>query len=269
MLNQHDVHHKGARILALGASIANIGESVAIEVSQDVAVRKKQLEANAQLVANSGGALAPCSSQERFLSCSSSHLVAFCRAVAHGCSTQEPYLKEMCNGQLSLPSLAPQSTNMSSDFVTMCEKGWQWTIISQSIEQAFPDLPSFIQQALNTTQAVSQGQGECEVMLSIATHYHNQVNTSAESDLQKAISMAGMSKPDCHQYLPTLGYYVKHYGGGDDFPILHLLQHISILSSCVFHMRQNPNICDMCQDQAMCVSVPATPLPEASSSAPP
>jgi hypothetical protein len=84
MLNQHDVHHKGARILALGASIANIGESVAIEVSQDVAVRKKQLEANAQLVANSGGALAPCSSQERLLSCSSSHLVAFCRAVAHG-----------------------------------------------------------------------------------------------------------------------------------------------------------------------------------------
>ena len=120
-----------------------------------------------------------------------------------------------------------------------CETVWQWTIISQSIEQAFPDLPSFIQQALNTTQAVSQGQGECEVMLSIATHYCNQRMSNAEPDPQKAIDMAGMSKPDCHQYLPTLGYYVKHYGGGDGFPILHLLQHTSILSSFVFHMQQN------------------------------
>ena len=83
------------------------------------------------------------------------------------------------------------------DFSTMCTQGWEWIIISQAIEAANPDLPTLIQQALNTTQAVAQGSHECETMLCIAANYKNLQATTPNPDLQKCIELAGMSHPDC------------------------------------------------------------------------
>ena len=147
MLNAWDVHAKGAKMLELGIAMNKIQESVAFEVSTKGSTKQQQLQANIQLVESSHNQLAPVTGQERLLSCSSSHLVAFCKAVLHGCQTQEPSLKAKTNGQLSLAALA----NSQDGLVTMCEQGWTWLVVSSLVEEAFPDLPTLVQQALNTT----------------------------------------------------------------------------------------------------------------------
>ena len=164
MLNAWDVHAKGGKMLELGIAMNKIQESVAFEVSTKGSTKQQQLQANIQLVESSHNQLAPVTGQERLLSCSSRYLVAFCRAILHGCQTQEPSLKAKTNGQLSLAALA----NSQDGLVTMCEQGWTWLVVSSLVEEAFPDLPTLVQQALNTTQAVSQGQGECMAKTAMA-----------------------------------------------------------------------------------------------------
>ena len=240
MLNAWDVHSKGARLLDLGASLTKIDESVAFQLSQQATTRKEQLEANRMLEQGSQGALAPVTGQERLLSCSSSHLAAFCRAVHFGCQTQEPNLKAKCNGQLSVAALAPAAGSKADDpFATMCAVGWPWLIIAAEVEAEFGDMPTSIQQALNTTQAVAQGQGECETMLTIAMHYQHAQQAKGQADLQACVDLASKSMPDCLPYLSSLGYYVQNYSGGHGWPLLHLLQHISASSAIVIHVRKS------------------------------
>lgn len=227
MLNAWDVHAKGAKMLELGIAMNKIEESVAFEVSAKGSTKQQQLQANIQLVESSHNQLAPVTGQERLLSCSSSHLVAFCRAVLHGCQTQEPSLKAKTNGQLSLAALA----NSQDGLVTMCEQGWTWLVVSSLVEEAFPDLPTLVQQALNTTQAVSQGQGECETMLTIATHYQHGQDSNGSGDMAQAIQLAASSQPEGSNYMQTMGYYVQNFSGGVGWPLLHLLQHISSWAS--------------------------------------
>ncbi|CAL1147545.1 unnamed protein product [Cladocopium goreaui] len=227
MLNAWDVHAKGAKMLELGIAMNKIQESVAFEVSTKGSTKQQQLQANIQLVESSHNQLAPVTGQERLLSCSSSHLVAFCRAVLHGCQTQEPSLKAKTNGQLSLAALA----NSQDGLVTMCEQGWTWLVVSSLVEEAFPDLPTLVQQALNTTQAVSQGQGECETMLTIATHYQHGQDSNGSGDMAQAIQLAASSQPEGSNYMQTMGYYVQNFSGGVGWPLLHLLQHISSWAS--------------------------------------
>ena len=69
MVNAHDVHEKGLKILQLGVRPSLLIDSVAIEVSTDNSVRDKQFGANRDLVEKSNGMLAPVLGSERQLVC--------------------------------------------------------------------------------------------------------------------------------------------------------------------------------------------------------
>ena len=69
MVNAHDVHEKGLKILQLGVRPSLLIDSVAIEVSTDNSVRDKQFGANRDLVEKSNGMLAPILGSERQLVC--------------------------------------------------------------------------------------------------------------------------------------------------------------------------------------------------------
>ena len=137
MLNSWDVHSKGATILQLGASLSKIQESVAIEMSHNPAKQQDQVAANTRLVASSHGTLAAPNGKERYLSVSSSHLTAFCRAVTAGCQTQEPTLAQTNQGVLGMDTLSTVSSSaaVSNPFVEMCSPGWPWIVVSHLVEE--------------------------------------------------------------------------------------------------------------------------------------
>ena len=111
MLSPHDVHAKGSAIISLGADMAKIQSSVAFEMATEPLQKAKQLQANRDLVSASQGKLANISGQERYLTCGSSHLTAFCRAVQAQCTTEDeqcrPCLDQkptsLCHHQPGIP----------------------------------------------------------------------------------------------------------------------------------------------------------------------
>ena len=155
MLSWHDMHAKGGAILSLGFDKEKLQRSVAFEIAADAATRARQFLANKELTKQAQGLVAPVTGAERFLTVASSHVCGFFRAVLAGCRTEEPSLKQLSNGILSLDacSAAPTSADGSgvhNPFKSLCLEGWEWEIISQAVEAAIPDLPAFLQQCLNT-----------------------------------------------------------------------------------------------------------------------
>ena len=225
MLSPHDCHACGSAIISLGADMAKIQTSVAFEISPEPLQKAKQLQANRDLVSASQGKLANISGQERFLTCGSSHLTAFCRAVQAQCSTEDEWLSTLSNGHLSLDAIvAHGQDHVFRDMVT---DGWTWTIISHSVEKAIPELPVLIQQALNTVGAATTLQpNETEVLQTVSHLYQMAANAGNKPNLKACLEQVATTKPKCLPYLDTIGYYLTKYGGGAKFPTITMLQHI-------------------------------------------
>lgn len=224
MLSPHDVHAKGSAIISLGADTTKIQASVAFEMATEPLEKAKQLQANHDLVASSQGKLANISGQERYLTCGSSHLTAFCRAVQAQCHTEDEWLSTLSNGHLSLDAIvAHGQDHVFRDMVT---NGWNWTIISHSVEKAIPELPVLVQQALNTVGAATMQPHETEVLQTVSHLYQMAAKAGSKPNLKACLDQVATSKPKCLPYLETIGYYLTKYGGGSKFPCITMLQHI-------------------------------------------
>jgi len=230
MLSWHDCHKKGGAILALGADKGKLQKGVAFQMSPDPEVKSKQVSANQQLVQQAHGLLAPVTGSERYLTCATSHVTAFMKAVVAGCRTEEPALKALSNGILSLdaccavPSSNSATTVKENPFRSMCLEGWAWEIISHVVEEKMPDLPTFVQQCLNTEHTVAQAQTECEFLQTVAHLYKH---AGSKANLKACLDQASQSHPLCLPYLETVGHYIQKFGGGEDFDCINVLQHIS------------------------------------------
>lgn len=211
---------KGARILHNGPDFQKIHQSVAIELSNEPARRKNQVEANQRLILSSQGQLAPLSGQERYLSLGSSHLSQFCRAMMACSKTDQQELA--ANGHLSMEVA---TKGQLSTFQDMCTKGWPWLVVQSEVESAFPWLPVLVQQALNSVHNVAMGATEMETMRQVAEVYHHQKN------LQAAFAQAAATKPKCMPYIGAIGHFAKHFAGGETFQLVKLLVHVSTLST--------------------------------------
>ena len=143
MLSWHDCHDKGSSIVSLGADATKLSQSVAFELATNPVTKAQQVKSNQDLVEASQGKLAPLSGQESVVA------KVFCVAVplmSHGFAS-------LCNHHLSLGALFRYAQDEA--FQAMCLQGWSWTIVSQSVEVAIPDLPILVQASLNTDHVVS------------------------------------------------------------------------------------------------------------------
>ena len=247
MLSPHDVHAKGSAIISLGADTTKIQASVAFEMATEPLEKAKQLQANHDLVQASQGKLANMSGQERYLTCGSSHLTAFCRAVQAQCHTEDEWLSTLSNGHLSLDAIvAHGQDHVFRDMVT---NGWNWTIISHSVEKALPELPVLVQQALNTVGAATMQPHETEVLQTVSHLYQMAAKAGSKPNLKACLDQVATSKPTCLPYLETIGYYLTKYGGGSKFPCITMLQHIGRFDFLVWHKQAdaapNPIMCSV------------------------
>ena len=83
-VNPFACHRKGGAIVAAGADLQQLSGAVAFELSSHKATRKKQFQFNIDQAASSQGMLPHPNGQERFLTCSKSHTVLFCKPLQEG-----------------------------------------------------------------------------------------------------------------------------------------------------------------------------------------
>ena len=91
------------------------------------------------------------------------------------------------------------------------------------MEQEFSDLPALIQQAQNSSHALASHMNEIEAAMQVA-FWFNQCK-----DMAEAVKLTVASQPACSHYMETIGSYVRLYGGGEDFPVMKVLDGISKL----------------------------------------
>ena len=148
MLNGFDVHSKGNAISSIGWSFSKLQQSIAFELPTNVDRKKKVVESNQKLADLSSGMLCQPTGHERWCSVSTSHTVAYLRAVEAGCKGED--------GQ----ALSMEQMEQQDDFAQMVSRGWEWLCISAEVEEQIPTLPSFLQQSLNSPYAAKK----CELL---------------------------------------------------------------------------------------------------------
>ena len=176
--------------------------------------KARQVKSNQELVEASQGKLSPLSGQERYLTVGGSHVTAFRRAVLSGCATEEPWLASLCNHA------------QDEAFKAMCLQGWSWTIVSQSVEVAIPELPILVQASLNTGHVVSLQQSETEVLQSVAHLYQMASSQGGTPNLKACLDQVAAARPKCLDYLETIGHYLTKW-----WPRVSLHHHAPIRGS--------------------------------------
>ena len=143
-------------------------------------------------------------------------MVAFCRAALRGCKTSESELAN-ASGVIDLESI-----KLDGVFKKMLEEGWDWEVVDAEAEEIWPDLPDFLQRALNAGNSVASEASELEIMASIAEFAHGRPD-KGEVDWPACVEAACTGNPPCRAYAGVLGEFARLYGGGPGAPIVHEL----------------------------------------------
>ena len=101
--------------------------------------------------------------------------------------------------------------------------GWQWLVVSSSVELACPFLPEFFQRALNAGNSNAKQLSEIECAAQIAPQIMHGMS------LDSAIRQVAACDPACKTSLEVIGAYVAMYGGGEHMVLIDFLSKFSNL----------------------------------------
>ena len=216
-LNQHNVQKNITDITTVGADISKLSHACAFEMSTVPGRRDKQMHFNLNLIEQAKGKLAPPTGKERYLTISTGHTAAGCRAIKYGCHSKPAKITD-ASGKLNFD----MATKKDNALKSMILSGWKFVIIPAVVEEIWPSLPALGQQALNATNAIVAECGELEVAATIADYAAN-TNTAQDADWSEFVEDAKASSPPCRDYIGTIGRYTQQFGGGHGAPIIRYL----------------------------------------------
>lgn len=158
-VNGHSAHAKGASLLQSGFDRKFLHSSTCFELAAEEATRQQQLDFNKAMVGQADGLLAAVSGSERFLSVSSGHVSQFTKAALLGCRSGQVALQDNSG------CLNKESLSKDPEFKHMLIDGWNWLVISSSVEKQWPDMPRLAEKALNASNTAFQSLLELEIAL--------------------------------------------------------------------------------------------------------
>lgn len=224
-----EAHHHGARILQAGFSWKKSSDATAFECPPEPHDADAKAE-NDTLVNLSGGLIPPLA-QLKLLSVGGGHTNTFLRAVNASCSSAVQKLADE-RGVLNPEQLCIGRPT----FREALEKGLKWLVIHWQAPQVWPELPHFVQSALNTHSSTQQS--EVEVMLGMHQLHTQAVALQREADWSHIQEVACYSMPPCAPYIATLASYVQANSGGIAG---ELLQELAAFSKAFACSEQGPN----------------------------
>ena len=214
-ISARNMHETIAKILGAGADMNELKRAVCFEFSPNK--RQEQLAFNERQISRADGLMAKILGCERYLSVGCGHTAAGCRAFNGNCKTSSAKLAKYCHDGKLLPVLLSDQTYRS-----MCETGWEWTVIRWEAEAAWPKLPDIAQRALNASNNVATTPAEPEVMAAICRFFESapaQDEAAWDAAVEAAMGQAGFIAP----YIKTLGDFVRKFGGGEGAPLVYFL----------------------------------------------
>ena len=137
-----------------------------------------------------------------FLSLSSSHTVAFLRAMEAGLAGPDGHQAEVAKTDASWQCI---------------QNGWEWVAISSQVEESIPELPTWFQMGMNSSNSIGKPQTELELAATMASLFQQGL------DSQQATKRAKEGDIKCQVSLPDVCHYCQKYGGGPEFPLIHFL----------------------------------------------
>ena len=216
MLSASDTWEKGMRLWQVGLRLPLLSDSICFEVANDPVKREEQLRKNKVLVEQNAGVLAPVTSQERFLSVSCSHRCAWLRAIAAA-----------CHGPAGEQVQLRKGDDRSDGIRLALDVGWQWLVVSSSVELACPFLADFFQRAMNAGNSNAKQLSEIECAAQIATQIMHGMSVDA------AIAAVAACDPACKTSLDVIGAYVSWYGGAEHMVLIDFLSKFSNLAALI------------------------------------
>ena len=139
---------------------------------------------------------------QAFLSLSSSHTVAFLRAMEAGLPGPDGHQAEVARTDASWQCI---------------DQGWLWSTISSVVEDAIPELATWFQLGMNSSNSIGKPQTELELAATLATLF------TQGFDLAKAMERAKQGDLKSQASLPDVATYVQKFAGGPTFPLVFFL----------------------------------------------
>ena len=207
----YQVHQTGETIVLNGADIGLLTSSVCFEMNPQDEKKKIQVAFNESLVQSSEGMLA-FTGKERYVTVAKSHTSQFIKAVMCGCKTPTTLA---VNGSLCKETLCRHDEALTQ----MVEVGWQWLIVSFTVEEALPSLPNLATLACNSTNSNYEACGELELMSHLTLESSKQGD---DMDWDVASTNICNGGPVA-SYAKSIGRYVKLFSGGSGFRLVHFL----------------------------------------------
>ncbi|CAE7930394.1 unnamed protein product, partial [Symbiodinium necroappetens] len=198
-VNPHACHAKAASLMKTGWDASFLHSSFCFEVSDDPAVRQAQFSFNQEIVSQSAGLLGAVGQHERHLSVSAGHTSQFVKAAAHGCRTSEATLADS-TGKLNVQALCEDA-----EFKKLLQVGWTWTVVANSVEKQWPQLPKLAERALNASNSTFSGPNELELCLYLVDR-----SKCETTNLQDVAAEATQGGP-LHHYAKHLATWVTQF----------------------------------------------------------
>ena len=212
MLSPHNCHRNAAKIDSGGADRKQLTNAVAVELSPSGWTRESQLAANQKLIGRAGGLLAEINGEERYLTLGCGHTTAFCKLAEAGGKT--PIKSIACPDG----GIDTQKIKKNSEFKSMLEEGWSWTIVCHEVDTAYPQFARVAQQALNVANHVSTEVGELETAVTLADTADELGLADITNWKELALANVRALNVPCSSYAHIILDFVIMYGGGQGAP---------------------------------------------------
>lgn len=208
-VNAHDCHCLLANIFAIGFDKDEV-RAVCVEIGDQGSI----VEFNLQLVAESGGLLAPVEKASlRYSSLWGGHTNQALRIAAAGLHHQDQTMT--VDGRLNLEKIGAKDPQLR----TACLEGVMWQVIQADVLRTWPGLAQAVQAAGNAAGQVAHGEHEFQVLRKIE-HKFNALGGSALAKFSDVKAYVLRSRPGCASSLPGMYGFFLRCGGGKDAPLL-------------------------------------------------
>lgn len=202
-------------IAAIGWNWALASPAVAFEIPTEIptegATREAIASFNHTLYATSQGSLPPVKEAfMRYASVGCSHTNTALRMIHAQCAHDGALSS---NGVLNADLLRQHD----ADFFDAYQSGLQWSVISSSVSEEFPELPSLIQEALNLASQVSRREHELQLCRRILNCYRaaQAARPGKAVQFQDLKNALLRSRSKITASLPYMYTFLLKFGGGE------------------------------------------------------
>ena len=166
------------------------------------------------------GMLAPCPiGSLKFASVGCGHTNQGIRAIDAECMCDSAPEMTM-DGKFNLDKIKAADPNLADAVI----EGLEWLVICSEVEEAFPELPEILQEALNIMNQLARPESELQIMCKMHSMARSLQTLNECIDWAAIVAKCSRSKPRCSEDLHDIAKYVAKFAGGTDGVLLNNLR---------------------------------------------